>query len=190
MLLLSRSSCLLSGPHSWARGRNWAPVPHLPASDIISSGCYRDEGRGVTPPCQQLCFWGPPWMSQVRPFCPDLLHRWESERRNERDEASSWGHILAQMCQHGAELIAGAHWRLSHTASGKRAGVNTEQPGDQREGGLKHLLTSGRMESGAEASPQHLPRRKAVLHSLEDQKRVSSAPVPVWIDLNCGSLIS
>lgn len=112
MLLFSRSSCLLSGPHSWALGRKF---PHLPASDIVSSGCYRDEGRGVTPPCQKLCFWGPPWMSQVRPFCPDVLHRWESERRNERDEASSWGHILAQMCQDGAELIAGRHWRLSHT---------------------------------------------------------------------------
>lgn len=47
-------------------------------------------------------------------------------------------------------------------------------PGYQREGELKHLLTDGKMEAGAEASPQHLPRRKAVLHSLEDQKRVSS----------------
>lgn len=46
--------------------------------------------------------------------------------------------------------------------------------GRQREGELEHLLTYGKMESGAEASPQHLTRRKAVLHSLEDQKRVSS----------------
>lgn len=31
----------------------------------------------------------------------------------------------------------------------------------------------GKMEAGAEASPQEHPRRKPVLHGLEDQKRVS-----------------
>lgn len=34
-------------------------------------------------------------------------------------------------------------------------------------------LTYGKMEAGAEASPQQHPRRKPVLHCLEDQKRVS-----------------
>lgn len=34
--------------------------------------------------------------------------------------------------------------------------------------------TYGKMEAGAEASPQQHPRRKPVLHCLEDQKRVSA----------------
>lgn len=62
----------------------------------------------------------------------------------------------------------------------REGGVNTLSrcrpavvPGYQRVRQLKCPLTYGKMESGAEASPQHLPRRKAVLHSLEDQKRVS-----------------
>ncbi|KAM7424599.1 hypothetical protein PAMA_000787 [Pampus argenteus] len=32
------------------------------------------------------------------------------------------------------------------------------------------------MEGGAEASPQQHPRRKPVLHGLEDQKRISLEP--------------
>lgn len=39
--------------------------------------------------------------------------------------------------------------------------------------GRAWVLTYGKMEAGAEASPQQHPRRKPVLHGLEDQKRVS-----------------
>lgn len=47
-----------------------------------------------------------------------------------------------------------------------------------RRGEPEHSLTYGKMEAGAEASPQQHPRRKPVQHGLEDQKRVSE-----WVTL-------
>lgn len=173
---------------------NWPLIRHLPARILSSlvAGCCREELPAVTPPCQQLCFWEPPRTSRVGVFCPDGAG-WAWETRHEREEASSWGHILAQIRHHGAELIDGPHWQVSHPfmhrdwePSGCEhwAGVcPVVAPGYRREGEAKRLLAYGKMESGAEASPQHLPRRKAVLHSLEDQKRVSSWPTPVWVNL-------
>lgn len=47
------------------------------------------------------------------------------------------------------------------------------KPGYLAVGELEYTLTYGKMEAGAETSPQQQPRRKPVLHCLEDQKRVS-----------------
>lgn len=121
--------------------------------------------------------------------CPDVLDShsaWEQEKRNDWDQASSWGGILTWIWHHGAELMDRRLWEFftyihaPRLGTKREGGVNTLSrrrpvvvPGYQRVRQLKCPLTYGKMESGAEASPQHLPRRKAVLHSLEDQKRVS-----------------
>lgn len=141
------------------------------------------------PPCQQSCFWEADWMAWDCVVCTDALDShsgWEQEKRNDWDQASSWGGILAWIWHHGAELIDRQLWEIftyihaPRLGTKREGGVNTLSrcrpvvvPGYQRVRQLRCPLTYGKMESGAEASPQHLPRRKAVLHSLEDQKRVS-----------------
>lgn len=141
------------------------------------------------------------------------------EERDEWDQASSWGGILTWIWHHGAELMDRLLWQIFTYIHAPRLGTKREGgvnifsrcrpvvvPGYQLIGQLKCPLTYGKMEPGAEASPQHLSRRKAVLHSLEDQKRVSYQPIFIWRDLpscsvdtiymgnhvilNCCSLIS
>lgn len=191
-LLLSfrRSCCSLSGPDSWPLSCNWPLIPHPPPLDIFflldatkRDGARRDASMSAV---MLLRSWLDSLGSVV---CPDVLDShsaWEQEKRNDWDQASSWGGILAWIWHHGAELIDRRLWEFftyihaPRLGTKREGGVNTLSrrrpvvvPGYQRVRQLKSPLTYGKMESGAEASPQHLPRRKAVLHSLEDQKRVS-----------------
>lgn len=131
-LLLSfrRSCCSLSGPDSWPLSCNWPLIPHPPPLDIFflldatkRDGARRDASMSAV---MLLRSWLDSLGSVV---CPDVLDShsaWEQEKRNDWDQASSWGGILAWIWHHGAELIDRRLWEFfylhSCTTTGNQAG--------------------------------------------------------------------